>query len=474
MSATLGSPQQERQQRQQEREESPTQEIKQKVEKDVGQVKEKAQKAQKRFAPLIAFWTKINNDWIFNWSAALAYTFLTSLFPLFLVILAIGGFILGAISPESFTRLQNVLAGGFPGGASGTGGQIVKAVLHQLNRSAGVFLIVGIIGAIIAGYGLFLSLESAFGIAFRVRGRDPIPQRIMAVSMVLLYVILVPIMVFASILPSAVLGVLHIGTNNPGGAFLIQVLGLLVAFASACLFFGAIYFIVPNRRMSFAGIWKGTLLAAALLILYELAFPIYEGLFLHPSNYGSLVGFVIVILTFMYYLAFIVLLGAEVNSMAVGLNPTTKSLSALLEELQTRDLMIEPEAVVNGQETPQQAQKAEEAQENKAGSNREAVHQAAGSQQRAASGKSALPVAAAVATPREPVTAEAPAPATSPSTAPVTTQPAQHPPARPLTKRQRQALGAVVVAGVVAVAPVIGIAKRFMLGDDTERRMASD
>jgi membrane protein len=296
---------------------------------------------RQRAAPLIAFWTKINNDWIFNWAAALAYTLLTSILPILLVILAIGGFFLGTLPFSSLEQLQSTLAGGLPGGESGAGGQFVNAALMELNRNAGFFLIVGVVGAIIAGSGLFLSLESVFGIIFRRRGRDPIPQRIMAISMVLLYVVLVPIMVLASLLPSALLGALHITQQEAGGAFLIQSLGLLVGLASAFVLFGAIYYVVPNRRMRLSEVWPGTVVGAILLVLYQIAFPIYEGLFLRNSS-STIVGFVVVILIFFYYLAFILLLGAEINSMVIGLRPTTKSLSALLETLQEEDIMIEP------------------------------------------------------------------------------------------------------------------------------------
>src|SRR5215469_8453071 len=202
---------------------------------------------RQQFGPLIAFWTKINNDWIFNWAAALAYTLLTSIFPLFLVILAIGGFVLGALSVSSLTQLENALAGGLPGGAGGAGGEIVSAVIRQLNQSAGIYLAVGVVGAIVAGSGLFLSLESVFGIVFRLRGRDPIRQRIMAISMVLIYVILVPIMVIASILPSTILASLPLLRENPSAASVLQALGLIMAFISAFLFFGVVYFFVPNR-----------------------------------------------------------------------------------------------------------------------------------------------------------------------------------------------------------------------------------
>ena len=40
------------------------------------------------------FWTKINNDWIFNLAGLLAYNFLMALFPLLLLLLAGCGVVL--------------------------------------------------------------------------------------------------------------------------------------------------------------------------------------------------------------------------------------------------------------------------------------------------------------------------------------------------------------------------------------------
>jgi uncharacterized BrkB/YihY/UPF0761 family membrane protein len=99
----------------------------------------------------------------------------------------------------------------------------------------------------------------------------------------------------------------------------------------------AIYVVVPNRPVRVGEVWKGTLVAAALLVLYSLLFPIYESKLLHPSNYGSLAGFAIVILVFFYYFGFIVLIGAEVNSWASGQRATGGDLPAILHEVQAHD-----------------------------------------------------------------------------------------------------------------------------------------
>lgn len=284
-----------------------------------------------RVAVLGGFWTKISNDSIFNLSGLLAYNFLMSAFPILLVILAIGGLILEHASPSQYASLQNTIANAFPGD---TGHALLVNVTNNLSKSAGLLFIVGIVLAIFTGSGLFLTLEWTFGIVFRLRGRDPIHQRLMSVGMLLLYAVLIPIILLASLLPSVIVRALPFGHNNPVASFFIQAAGDVFSVLVAALMFGAIYVIVPNRRVKWNEVWKGTLVAALLLVLYETLFPFYVGTFLHPQNYGSTAGFAVVILIFFYYLAFILILGAEINSWTAGQHQTAGDIPSILHELQ--------------------------------------------------------------------------------------------------------------------------------------------
>ncbi|MEO7002139.1 MAG: YihY/virulence factor BrkB family protein [Ktedonobacterales bacterium] len=293
-------------------------------------VKRDAAKAEKDVKPILNFWNKVNNDWAFNLSGLLAYNFLMSIFPILLTALAILGFTLGAISPSSVKSIENGIGGALPGG----GHTIVTAVLASLRKSAGLIFIIGLVSSIFAGSRLFIVLENCMGIIFRLRGRTPIRQNVMAVLMLLLYIVLIPFVFFASIIPSAIISTLDPHGTNPAGNFMVQALGIIAAFIGACLLFGAIYVVVPNRPVQWREVWKGTLVAAGLLLIYQLIFPFYESYFLKPQNYGSLAGFAIVILVFFYYLAFILLLGAEVNSWASGQRETLGDLAAMIHEVQ--------------------------------------------------------------------------------------------------------------------------------------------
>lgn len=279
-----------------------------------------------------AFWTKISNDAIFNLSAMLAYTLLMSAFPILLVILAIGGFLLSTVSPNGQATLEHSIGSVLPGGS-----ELFVNVQNQLTRSAGLLLIIGIVLALITGSGLFLTLEWAFGIVFRLRGRNPIRQRLMSIGMLLLYAVLIPIVLLASIIPATIVRITSAGGQIPFYGFVVQAIGDIFSVLVAAVLIGAIYVVVPNRQVKWKEVWKGTLVAAVLLVLYETLFPFYVGMFLKPQNYGAVAGFAVVILIFFYYLAFIVVLGAEINSWAAGQRQTAGDIVSILHEVQAHN-----------------------------------------------------------------------------------------------------------------------------------------
>lgn len=303
----------------------------------VGQVAHN-ERLRARLRLLLRFWQKLSNDWVFNLSGLLAYNILMSIFPILLVLLAIAGFILNSASPGSEKAVIRAIADALPGGASGAGGTLVHAALDKLQHQAGALLIIGLLTSIFTGSRLFITLENCFGVIFRLRGRDPVRQNLVAIGMLLLYLVLLPIVFLASIVPTFVVNSLEGGqSSGTVNSVLIHLVGIATGFVVGLLLFTAIYIIVPNRWARFSEIWKGTLVAATLLTFYEILFPIYESALLRPDSYGSIAGFAIVVLVFFYYLALIMLLGAEINSWAAGQRETLGDIAAILHELQAHN-----------------------------------------------------------------------------------------------------------------------------------------
>jgi len=280
------------------------------------------------------FWTKLNNDWIFNLAGLLAYNFLMALFPLLLLLFAGCGVALDHLSPAVELRIQRALADLLPGS---TGSILVQAVSAHLKKSVGLLLVVGLVAAGIAGSRLFVTLEGCFGIIFRLRGRDPVRQNCMAFGMLALYLLVAPIVLLVTILPTGLVSLVDPSGQSPFAALLSDGVRLLVWFFAALLFFGVTYALVPHRSRAlrtWRANWKGTLVAAILLVLYEGVFRLYQQYLLHADNYGTIAAFALVILLFLYYLAFILLLGAEINSWAAGQRATAADLPGVLHAVQ--------------------------------------------------------------------------------------------------------------------------------------------
>jgi hypothetical protein len=73
----------------------------------------------------------------------------------------------------------------------------------------------------------------------------------------------------------------------------------------------------------------------------EELFRLYQQHLLYEDNYGTIAAFALVIVLFLYYLAFILLLGAEVNSRAAGQQATAADLPGVLHAVQVHHTLRE-------------------------------------------------------------------------------------------------------------------------------------
>ena len=285
-------------------------------------------------ASLIAFWIKINHDWIFNLAGLLAYNLLMTVFPILLLLLAAAGIILGNLSSGTEQAFEEWLASALPGEA---GSDIVHGLVSTLTQSVSLLLLVGLVGAFIAGSRLFVTLENCFGIVFRLRGRGPVSQNLMAVGMLLLYLLLVPIVFLGTLIPPLLTALLPAHERASGASWIVAFAQPVLSVAVTAVGVGMTYIFVPHRPVhwhTWRAIWPGAVAAGALLLLYEAFFPWYREHFVHVDNYGSIGAFVIVILLFFYYFALILLLGAEINSWVAGQRQTASDLPGMLHAIQ--------------------------------------------------------------------------------------------------------------------------------------------
>lgn len=266
---------------------------------------------------LQAFFQKFSNDWAMTFAAALAYSLLMAVLPIALALFSILGFILG----ESQTsNLMKSIVELLPGLSSQQ--QAIENQLNNLANQASLLALLAVLLAVFGGSRLFLAIENCLSIVYRVRPRTMLRQNIMAIFMMLIFIILVPIMFLAAILPGLLMDIVG---NYPllqqipffswlvSNAVTTYLIGFLGGLLAAFLLFAAIYLFVPNQRIRLKNTLPGALVAALATVLFlTIIFPFYTTNFM--GNYAGQAGFVVILLVFFYYFAVILIFGAEVNA----------------------------------------------------------------------------------------------------------------------------------------------------------------
>jgi membrane protein len=267
-----------------------------------------------------------------NFASGLAFNLITAIFPIAIALIAIVGIIFGRFDPSFQHNLIVQIEQFFAQQTSSS--NILEPALTTLSKNAGFLLFIAVLLAIFGGSRLFISLENYFDIIYHTRPRDVIRQNIMALAMLLLFVLLIPLMVFASSIPAIVQSILQATPINqiPGNGFIFTAIGILIGLLFAWILFETIYIVVPNQHIKIRNSWRGAVVAAVAVQIYLIVFPFYVTHFLR--NDTGQVGFVVILLFFFYYFAVILLLGAEINAFfAEKIHDTPDNLAAMVHQL---------------------------------------------------------------------------------------------------------------------------------------------
>ncbi len=274
---------------------------------------------------ILIFVKKFANDWSMNLAGMMTYSLITAIIPLLVGILSIVGIVLKFASPSEFNNVANSIGSALPKQAQ----QVIpmKSLLTNLVSISGVAGIIALVGLLWTGSNLFTNVENAFSIAYRTRDRDFIPQRVMAIGMIILLAILLPLSLVASALVAAGTS-LFAGVLPKQFGVVLSIVAPLTSIGILFLLFLAIYVVVPNIKISFRHAWRGALTAAILLAIAELIFPLYSSLFLSGnSKYGPAALSVLVLIIFLWFFNVILMIGAQVNTVAMGLQATKYDLA---------------------------------------------------------------------------------------------------------------------------------------------------
>lgn len=290
----------------------------------------------------LAAYNKFNNDWTMNLASMLSYNVLTSFFPLLLAVLTIlvSLPIVSHNVPQIASQINSIMP-------SNVRSQInVGAILRNVRAAGGVLAIVSIVGLLWGGTNLFGTIENCFAIIFRVKVRNFLQQKIMSVVMILLFVILLPISFASSIFLTAANTTLS--RVLPG--FFSGIFGEIVSYAASLgslfVLFLAIYTVIPNIPVAWRDAWKGALVAAVAMWVINTIFPFYTAHFVSTKQYSAAaIATAIVTITWFWFFSVVLLVGAQINSLVMGLGPWPFDISRMLMDYRVPAPPGEPTAL---------------------------------------------------------------------------------------------------------------------------------
>ena len=259
---------------------------------------------------------EFKDDNITDWSAALTYYAVLSIFPGIIVFVSLLG-LLGQ-GPDTVQKLLDVLTNiGVPKDALGSLRHPIDQVVNQQAGKAGLALILGVLGALWSASGYIGAFIRASNAIYEVKeGRKfyilrPLQILITIVGVLVLTFITLALIASGSI-ARAIGDAIGLGSTTVT-IWNIAKWPLIVILVS--LMIAGLYHVAPNvKQPKFKWFTLGGFLALVLWVIASIAFGLYVANFgSYNKTYGSL-GAVISFLVWMWITNNVLLFGAEVNA----------------------------------------------------------------------------------------------------------------------------------------------------------------
>ena len=237
-------------------------------------------------------------------AASVAYYAILSIFPLLLGLIAIFGFFLPSLNLQD--ELLRFVGKNLPGATD-----ILRQNIVSIVKLRGAM---GLLSLVILFWGasaMFSAISLAINRAWDIRRYRPFFIRKaselgMALSTGILFLL--------SLGASAIISILRGVFDLPAAKLIIVDVGSrLVAFLLILAVFLLLYKLIPNTKTYWRYVWTGALLSAILFEIARTLFVFYlENFANYQLIYGSIAS-IIVLLVWIYYSAFIMILGAELT-----------------------------------------------------------------------------------------------------------------------------------------------------------------
>lgn len=251
-------------------------------------------------------------------AAALAYYTVFSLAPLSIIVIAIAGSVFGeqAAKGELVAQIQDVIGR--------EGAQLIQTAIEnasQLDPSQGPIPTLINIGVLLFGASVvFTQLQKSLNRIWEVEVKPGngikhfLRKRLLSFSMVLV----IAFLLLVSLVISTILVILgkYLRGLVPGFTYLWQATNFFISFGIVTLLFAMIFKILPDAKIAWRDVWMGAAITAVLFNIGKSLLGFYLGHTTFASAYGA-AGSLVIILTWVFYSAQILFLGAEFTQVYV-------------------------------------------------------------------------------------------------------------------------------------------------------------
>jgi YihY family inner membrane protein len=261
---------------------------------------------------LSRFWHKAYGDGLTGLAGMVAYNLLLSLLPLTLLALFIFGQIVQSPDVEAsvIRDVQRILPT--------TSERAITRLLNEINRSSTSIGVAALLSSIWIGASFWGAMDTAFCRIYRSPCRSWLQQKRFALAMLVVVLVLFAATVAV---PATQSLVAHSAEDLPFGLTASTAVYVFTLIASVVILFGTlslIYKVVPNTRVPWRAIWPGALGATIAIGIVDYAFPLYLQVSV-LTTFGGTYVFVLIILVWFYVVAIILLAGAVINALRLGL-----------------------------------------------------------------------------------------------------------------------------------------------------------
>ena len=236
-------------------------------------------------------------------AAMVAYFALLSFVPLVFLALGLLGFVHRADASDFLVR---ELSRAFPGSSL----KSILSLVHKVQDNATALGAIGAVALLWSSLSLFSALESAFNIVYGrpnrpfLRGKG-LAATVMVGSLVTLFVSLVIGALGVEVLKQYAPGFVRSG----GVAYVVSI---AVSLLGVFLFLVAVYRLLPNERLGLGDALPGAIAAAIVLEASFQVLPVFVR-FADVSVTLRVLGGPVILLLWLYVMANVIVLGAELN-----------------------------------------------------------------------------------------------------------------------------------------------------------------